>query len=237
MVEVRVRFPVGPPNLISFIVEEKMRRGSITPVIIFTIFIALLAGGLIFSLARKKAGDKAEAERRVNQDKQQTSEEATTDVFLKKTREDDLGLTKKVVATAATETAKKETEPVTEFKGAVLAGNLSKLFDFNEDDYNAALRTNKLIVLYFYANWCPICKEEVPHLYEAFNELSADRVIGFRVNFNDSDTDTEEKNLAREFGVAYQQTKVFIKNGQRILKSPETWEKDRYLSEINKFIQ
>ena len=46
-------------------------------------------------------------------------------------------------------------------------------------------------------------------------------------------TDADEKNLAREFGVAYQHTKVLLKNGKRILKSPETWDKARYLKEIN----
>lgn len=107
-------------------------------------------------------------------------------------------------------------------------------YDFSKGKYEEALNSDKLIVLYFYANWCPICKEEVPKLYSAFNELTTDKVIGFRVNFNDSDTDSDEENLAREFGVAYQHTKVFVKNGSRVLKSPESWEKDRYLDEIQK---
>jgi len=116
----------------------------------------------------------------------------------------------------------------------VLAGNTSKLYVFNKAQYDEALNSGKLIVLYYYANWCPICREEVPKLYGAFNELASDQVIGFRVNFNDSETDAEEVELAREHGVAYQHTKVFIKNGERILKSPETWDKKRYLDEIEK---
>ena len=68
----------------------------------------------------------------------------------------------------------------------------------------------------------------------AFNELTTDKAIGFRVNYNDSDTDTNEEALAREFGVAYQHTKVFVKNGQRILKSPEGWDDKRYDMEISK---
>lgn len=69
-----------------------------------------------------------------------------------------------------------------------------------------------------------------------FNELTTDTVIGFRVNYNDDQTDNEEKALAREFGVAYQHKKVFVKNGQRILKSPEEWDDKRYDTEINKAI-
>lgn len=119
------------------------------------------------------------------------------------------------------------------FTGAVLAGSSSPLFDFKKSDYNMALASGKPIVLYFYANWCPICKEEVRDaLYPAFNELTTANIIGFRVNYNDSDTDADEKVLAREFGVAYQHTKVFLKNGARTLKSPESWNKERYLKEI-----
>lgn len=131
---------------------------------------------------------------------------------------------------------KEEGKKVEGYSGSILAGTSSPLLDFNKSDYDKALGSNKLIVLYFYANWCPICKEEVPHLYEAFNELKSDQIIGFRVNYNDSDTDKDEVELARQFGVAYQHTKVFIRNRQQILKAPDTWDKSRYLSEIGKFV-
>ena len=42
--------------------------------------------------------------------------------------------------------------------------------------------------------------------------------------------------LAKQFGVAYQHTKVFVKSSTRILKSPEGWDRERYLTEINKAI-
>ena len=126
-------------------------------------------------------------------------------------------------------------ETMMKYSGAVLAGKSAPLLDFMKTDYDAALKSDKLIVLYFYANWCPICKNETTNaLYPAFNELSSDKVIGFRVNYKDDQTDNDETNLAKEFGVAYQHTKVFVKNGARILKSPEGWDKNRYQSEINK---
>lgn len=121
----------------------------------------------------------------------------------------------------------------TESGGNVLAGFTAPLIDFNETDYAEALASDKLIVLYFYANWCPLCIEETKDaLYPAFNEITREDVVGFQVSFNDNETDQAEKDLAQEFGVAYQHTKVFILNGERILKSPETWNLDRYLSEI-----
>ena len=127
-----------------------------------------------------------------------------------------------------------ESSPSAKQTGEVLAGKTSPLYNFTKAKYDEAIKSDKLVVLYFYADWCPICKAEVPKLYAAFDELTTDKVVGMRVNYNDSDTDSDEENLAREYGVAYQHTKVFIKNGQRILKSPESWEKQRYLDEIAK---
>lgn len=119
------------------------------------------------------------------------------------------------------------------YNGSVLAGKDSPFLDFSKEDYEAALKTDKLIVLYFYANWCPICKEEIVKAEAAFEVLEGSDVIGFRVNFKDDQTESYEEQLAREFGVAYQHTKVFVKNGERVLKSPEGWSLERYTSEIN----
>lgn len=125
---------------------------------------------------------------------------------------------------------------IVKYTGTVLAGKSAPLLDFVKADYDAAVKSDKLIILYFYANWCPICRVEFPQTQAAFNELTDDKVVGFRVNYKDNETDTDEKNIAREFGVPYQHTKVFLKNGKQILKAPDSWSKDRYLLEINKVI-
>jgi thiol-disulfide isomerase/thioredoxin len=122
------------------------------------------------------------------------------------------------------------------FSGTVLAGDSSPLLDFNRADYEKAIESDKLVVLYFYANWCPICRAEFPRMQSAFDSLESKDVVGFRVNYNDSETDDFEKQLASQFGVAYQHTKVFLKNGERVLKSPESWNQSRYTTEINKYL-
>ncbi|MBI3459265.1 redoxin domain-containing protein [Candidatus Azambacteria bacterium] len=132
------------------------------------------------------------------------------------------------------ELQKKNAESPQHHEKIILAGTLAPLLDYNKADYNAAIASDKLVVLYFYANWCPLCVKEFPLMQEVFNELTTDKVVGFRVNYNDSDTDSNEIALARQFGVAYQHTKVFVKHGQRILKSPESWDEERYETEIQK---
>ena len=122
------------------------------------------------------------------------------------------------------------------YSGTVLAGTKSLVLDFNQQDYNQALAANKTILLYFYANWCPTCAAEVPKMYSAFNQLDSDQIVAFRVNYKDNETDSDEAALAQQFGVAYQHTKVAIKNGQRVLKAPDSWDQEKYISEVNKLL-
>ncbi len=122
------------------------------------------------------------------------------------------------------------------FTGTVLAGTNSPLLDFTQADYDKAVASKKVVALYFYANWCPTCKAEFPKMEAVFNAFDSDDIVGFRVNFNDNETDSDEKALAREFGVAYQHTKVLLKNGKRVAKSPEGWDEARYTSEITSLL-
>ena len=81
--------------------------------------------------------------------------------------------------------------------------------------YQAAKEAKRPIFLYFFANWCPTCAEQEPRVVALMNGLSAQlsQVVAFRVNFNDSETDSQEKKLADELGVRYQHT-MFVLNGQ-----------------------
>lgn len=120
------------------------------------------------------------------------------------------------------------------YTGKVLAGTTTKYLDFKKADYDKALKEKKKILLYFYANWCPLCKLEQPKTFDAFNEINDPDLIGFRVNYRDSDTDSDEEALAQEFGVSYQHTKIILKNGERVGKFPDSWGKQRYLDELAK---
>lgn len=138
-----------------------------------------------------------------------------------------------VVPTTQTESTT-SAQTIPDYQGKVLAGKSSPFLEFNKADYDKALSEGKVIVLDFYANWCPICRAEEPAIYEGFNSLTSDKVLGFRVNFNDTDTDEDEKTLAKQFKIPYQHTKVILKNGKEFSRSLDSWDKATSDQEISK---
>ena len=120
----------------------------------------------------------------------------------------------------------------------ILAGTKSKYYRFDKSHYEKSLAEGKVIFLDFHANWCPICKQEQPNIFEAFNELSNENVVGYQVHYNDDETNDDDKEMAKKFGVTYQHTKVIInKNGEVALKSLEAFSKERVIDEINKVVK
>jgi len=67
--------------------------------------------------------------------------------------------------------------------------------------------SDKRRVLYFYANWCPTCRPADANFKENASKIPEDVVL-IKVNYNDSDTDQEEKDLAQKYGITYQHTFV-----------------------------
>ena len=107
---------------------------------------------------------------------------------------------------------------------------------FEQVAYEKALDDGKIVLLDFYANWCPICRAENPQLREGLNELNNERVIAFQVHYNDNEVTPEEEALAKEFGVTYQHTKVILKNKEVVLKSLESWSKEKTIAEIERVL-
>jgi thiol-disulfide isomerase/thioredoxin len=121
----------------------------------------------------------------------------------------------------------------TGYQGAHLGGSHDTPYiAFTQTDYEKALAEGKTILLYFYANWCPLCKAEQPETIAAFNDLSNPHLVGFRVNYKDSETDADEEALAKQFGITYQHTKVILKDGKQTLKSLDSWKKTDYLNAL-----
>lgn len=121
------------------------------------------------------------------------------------------------------------------YHGKTISGSKSLYLEFVKTDYDKAVSENKVIFLNFYANWCPICRAEAPDLKAGFNDLKTENVVGFQVNWNDSDTDDAEKELAKKYNISYQHTKVIVKDGKAVYNQIEQWDKDQVVSNLGKY--
>lgn len=117
--------------------------------------------------------------------------------------------------------------------GVVIAGTTTPYLEFTQEGYEKALQDKKIIVLNFYANWCPICRAEEPDAKAAFDSLDNPDVVGFQVHFKDDLTTPEAKALAEKYSVPYQHTKVILKDGREVLKETAQWSKDEFVTQIN----
>ena len=99
---------------------------------------------------------------------------------------------------------------------STMMGENERYLTYTKENFEQSKESRR--VLFFYASWCPNCKPADADFEAKRSEIPSDvRVI--RVNYNDPDTDQEEKDLAKQYGVTYQHTFVQInKDGQVVTK-------------------
>lgn len=111
-------------------------------------------------------------------------------------------------------TKPQQSETTTQQIPEVANQQTSNYKDYSSEEYQKALRDQKIVLLYFIANWCPICREQEPINIQVMKELEQDsQILAFRVHILDSETTKETEELADGFGVTYQHTYVIIKPG------------------------
>ena len=86
-------------------------------------------------------------------------------------------------------------------------------------------------VLFFYANWCPTCRPTDANFQENISKIPEDVTV-IRVNFNDPETDQEEKDLAKKYAVTYQHTFVQIDSQGKEVTKWNGGQTDELLSKI-----
>ena len=94
--------------------------------------------------------------------------------------------------------------------------NVSRYVEYSKTVLDES--ADKRRVLYFYATWCPSCKIANEDFTANPNKIPEDVVV-IRTNYNDPDTNSQEKDLAKKYGITYQHTFVQIdSNGNEITK-------------------
>lgn len=92
----------------------------------------------------------------------------------------------------------------------------SRYIEYSKQNLDKTRTTRR--VLFYYASWCPTCRPADEDLRNNANKIPDDVTV-IRVNYNDPETDQEEKGLAEKYGVTYQHTFVQIDSeGNEITK-------------------
>ena len=90
---------------------------------------------------------------------------------------------------------------------------------------------DKKRVLFFYANWCPICIPADKEFKANTDKIPQDIVI-FRVNYNDTETDDKDLVLAHKYGIVYQHTFVQVDKDGKVITKWNGGSLDKLLSSI-----
>lgn len=92
----------------------------------------------------------------------------------------------------------------------------SRYVQYTKSAFNNASGNRR--VLFFYASWCPTCKPADANFTQNVSKIPSDVTL-IRVNYNDPETDQEEKDLAKKYYITYQHTFVQIDStGKEIAK-------------------
>lgn len=110
---------------------------------------------------------------------------------------------------------KKEDELMTQKTDGNIIAN-SRYVEYSKVALEKATTNRR--VLFFYASWCPTCKPADASFTQNASKIP-ENVTLLRVNYNDPDTDQEEKELAKKYGITYQHTFVQIDStGKEVTK-------------------
>lgn len=108
-----------------------------------------------------------------------------------------------------------DAETMEDDEDKMMHAGFERYVEYSEEALTAASGRR---VLFFYASWCPTCKPADANFKANEAKIPEDLTV-IRVNYNDSETDEEEKDLAKKYGITYQHTYVQIDaNGNEIAK-------------------
>src|SRR3989344_8013218 len=136
---------------------NNLQKGFAMPTIIAIVAVVLVLGGVVFYANRSETtDDKMAQEKAMMEQKEKDAMMAKKDDAMMQ-KDGETMMEKK-----DDEAMMDKGETMMKYSGAMIAGKSAPLLDFTKADYDVAVKSDKLVVLYFYANWCPICKAEFP---------------------------------------------------------------------------
>jgi len=150
----------------------------------------------------------------------------TSDSMMKK---DVTVMLKEETSMQPTDATMKKDNNVQEDKKMMDEKTAARYVQYEKVTFNSMLSERR--VLFFYASWCPTCRPADENFKKNEGIIPEDVTL-IRVNYNDPETDQEEKDLARKYGVTYQHTFVQIDSSENVVTKWNGGQIDELLQNI-----
>ncbi len=105
----------------------------------------------------------------------------------------------------------------------------SKILQLNSENLQEILTSCQLLVVDVYTDWCPPCR----HLAPIFQDLSKE--YGPQYNFAKLNAE-EQRSIAQQFQITGFPTILFIKNGELIGRHVGFMNKEKFKTEISRYL-
>jgi peroxiredoxin len=109
--------------------------------------------------------------------------------------------------------------------------------EYTTDNFKLAQEEGKLVLLYFYTDWCPGCYIELMQLKKALKKFDPEEIAVYVVDYKGEGVIAEEEELARDLKVDTKQTKVLIYRGHEVMRSSDPWDEKRYAFELDTILK
>jgi peroxiredoxin len=109
--------------------------------------------------------------------------------------------------------------------------------EYTTDNFKLAQEEGKLVLLYFYTDWCPGCYVELMQLKKALKKFDPEELAVYVVDYKGEGVIAEEEELARDLKVDAKQTKVLIYHGKEVMRSADPWDEKRYTFELDTILK
>jgi len=93
------------------------------------------------------------------------------------------------------------------------AGSLTAMSPFAEEDFNEAIKNEKLVLLDFYASWCGTCKAQEGPLKSILSEEEFADVVALRVDYDNAG------DLKSKYNVQRQSTLIILRGDEEVDRS------------------
>lgn len=81
---------------------------------------------------------------------------------------------------------------------------------YSEEVFNQKLSEGKIVVLSFYANWCPTCRQNQSFIEEGAQLLDASKYVVLTVHYKDDESKPEDDMIIQRYNIVGQHTFVVV---------------------------